>query len=385
MATIQAIAETAVAIALESSTALPATEQAPAAESAPSPTVNPAETALSQSLSTGETAAIPTTPDIATPLMQSGKNPSVAAEGSDQNSVSSRPTPTPELSAGPTPESPLETVSQSASQSATNTADDFFGQQGNAQETPKIPGNAQTSESVKIAEPGNGQGKKDAPQSDTVRLIRPFFTSPEAFSKVTGASGPLGKSLSTPELAALGTQFASQTDVTSSFATSSVNLESSSASVFGAANGFTNTYHSQPIQSTESVRMANIVERIHQMLENAPIYPPRHITFQLDPPSLGKVIVDLQWAAASGWNVNWSVSHAEVRDWLAQQLPSLQQQQQNGQTPLVWHSPTLQNSSWEQFKQQNPFAEQRSQDTYLADEDFVPEEENPEKQNEFWA
>ncbi|MDD2709692.1 MAG: flagellar hook-length control protein FliK [Verrucomicrobiae bacterium] len=137
----------------------------------------------------------------------------------------------------------------------------------------------------------------------------------------------------------------------------------------------------QPLETTsphsnrpvETVRASALIEKVQQALDAQPVQSPRHMVMQLDPPHLGRVTVNLQQTAA-GWTVNWSVTQNETREWINQQLPSLQQQ--SSQQQIVWNPPTVENSHWDLFKQQNNSANWRQeQDSYLPDEDPTSEEE----------
>lgn len=349
----------------------------------PTPTVpSAAETLLSaQGMPAPETNVILTTPDAL---------PIPSAEGTGPTAESTNPAPTSvaatassQATASMVEGESLGFASQDNSKSARDPATTESSDRPGSTEVSASPTSANQSE--KVADSMPKEGKKVSLPLDLTKLVRPYFVSAEALGKAQGEGKGLESLRQALDMADIGTQSASKTDVTNLLTSPQPSLEDTATTTFGGLNGLSNLYQAQSVRSTESVRATAIVDRIHEMLRNAPIYPPRHITFQLDPPTLGKVFVEMQWAASSGWNVNWSVNHAEVRDWLAQQLPNLQQQQQNNQTPIVWHPPTLQNSSWDMSRQQSQFMERPGARDYLADEEFVPEEDPSGRPNEFWA
>ena len=161
------------------------------------------------------------------------------------------------------------------------------------------------------------------------------------------------------------------------------------SSIEGAAPAFSGlssrpgASHAPASPSPEHVRMDSLIERVRQAVESQRPPEPRHLVFQLDPPKLGLIQVDMQWTA-KGWNINWSVTQNEVRDWLIQQLPSLQQQ--NNDTQITWQAPTVQTSLWDFSKQANSrFLDHQMKEALLVDEEPVSEEEIPLRANEFWA
>jgi hypothetical protein len=133
----------------------------------------------------------------------------------------------------------------------------------------------------------------------------------------------------------------------------------------------------------EPATLPSLVERVRQAVEAQPPPQPRHIAFQLTPQSLGSVQVDMKWSS-QGWNVQWSGTHIEVRDWLVQQLPSIQQQNQS--QGITWQTPTLQTSSWDfnQQQQQERF-QGRESEILLPEDDPAMEEEISRRKKEFWA
>lgn len=134
----------------------------------------------------------------------------------------------------------------------------------------------------------------------------------------------------------------------------------------------------------EPVRLVSLIERVQQAAEMAK--PPRtqHLSFQVTPPNLGTVNVDLQWTGKN-WSVNWSVSQNEVREWLNQQLPSLQQDSRNEKTPMVWHPPTLSNGFWNMSGQEKSRYQQgRNSDQFLSEEERE-EDEAASTSTGFWA
>lgn len=134
----------------------------------------------------------------------------------------------------------------------------------------------------------------------------------------------------------------------------------------------------------EPVRLVNLIERVQQAAEMQK--PPRtqHLSFQVTPPNLGTVNVDLQWTGKN-WNVNWSVSRNEVREWLNQQLPSLQQENLNEKTPMVWNPPTVHNGFWNMSGQEKSRYQQgKSADQFLAEEERE-EDEQTSNSTGFWA
>jgi hypothetical protein len=134
----------------------------------------------------------------------------------------------------------------------------------------------------------------------------------------------------------------------------------------------------------EPVRLVNLIERVQQAAEMAK--PPRtqHLSFQVTPPNLGTVHVEMQWTGKN-WSVNWSVSQNEVREWLNQQLPSLQQDNRNEKTPMVWHPPTLSNGFWNMSGQEKSRYEQgRNSDQFLSEEEREEDEKNSTSTG-FWA
>jgi hypothetical protein len=138
-----------------------------------------------------------------------------------------------------------------------------------------------------------------------------------------------------------------------------------------------------PVQP-EPVRLVNLIERVQHAAEMAK--PPRtqQLSFQVTPPNLGTVTVDLQWTGKS-WSVKWSVSQNEVREWLNQQLPALQQDNRNEKAPMVWHPPTLNNGFLNMSGQERSRYQQgKTPDQFLSEEERE-EDEQTSTSTGFWA
>jgi len=135
-------------------------------------------------------------------------------------------------------------------------------------------------------------------------------------------------------------------------------------------------------QAMEPVRLPQLIERIQQAIESQRPPQMRQLTFQIQPPALGLVQVDVRWTP-QGWNVNLSVTQSEVRDWLAQQMPSLQQQ--DSRIPIVWNQPSLQTTPWDMARQHSHFHGREREGSFLADEEAVAEEETSSRPQEYWA
>lgn len=123
-------------------------------------------------------------------------------------------------------------------------------------------------------------------------------------------------------------------------------------------------------QQTVPVRMTQLIERVQKAVEAQTPPNPKQITFQVEPHSLGLVSVNMSWTA-DGWNVNWSVTQNEVREWLAQQVPALQQTNPLG-AQIIWNPPTLTPNQWSMAQQQQQGqgnGPERNVDRLLADKD----------------
>jgi hypothetical protein len=154
-----------------------------------------------------------------------------------------------------------------------------------------------------------------------------------------------------------------------------------------ASSGITSSAASRAIEQVSHVRMTQLIERVQKAVESQLPTAPRQIAFQIEPKALGQVTVNMQWTS-DGWNVNWSVTNREVREWLAGQMPQLQQSAESS-TNIIWNEPTLQTSAWDMSRQGNPHAK-ASKEAQLADEEVAnaPSEEEggtPGVSKEYWA
>ncbi len=131
--------------------------------------------------------------------------------------------------------------------------------------------------------------------------------------------------------------------------------------------------------------LSNFMDRVRQAVEAQTPPRPKSLTFELEPQALGKVHLEMQWTS-KGWTVQWSVSNRQVQEWIAHQLPSLQQSP-NSTTPIVWHAPTLQGSPFDLTRQQGQrFQREGFADNHLPEEEEVSvSEEISTKPNEYWA
>ncbi|MBI4023667.1 MAG: flagellar hook-length control protein FliK [Verrucomicrobia bacterium] len=211
----------------------------------------------------------------------------------------------------------------------------------------------------------NGRtGSEDIPLMDARLLLRPPITSESL-------------SLSTDP----GVLTAARTDISGVFQhATALSLAPSATDLAGLRPG---GKEPPPQPTTEAVRLPALMERMRQAVESQRPPEPRHLVFQLDPPRLGLVQVDMQWTPR-GWNVNWSVTQGEMRDWLAQQLPTLQQQTTT--QPILWNAPTLQTSSWDFSRQAHSRSHDEMEDGgFLADEETESDDGDSSRPNEYWA
>ena len=181
-----------------------------------------------------------------------------------------------------------------------------------------------------------------------------------------------------------GTQAALRAGVTDLLTADVPLVDLAAPALSGLASG-RNSAHAPSSSTTEPVRLNSLIERVRQTVESQRPPEPRRIAFQLDPPKLGVVQMEMQWTP-KGWNINWTVTRSEVRDWLVQQLPFLQQQQQNTAQPIIWQAPTLQTAGWDFSRQeQSGFFDRPNGESLLADEEAMGEEDDSPRSNEFWA
>jgi hypothetical protein len=244
----------------------------------------------------------------------------------------------------------------------------------------------------KVAGSKEEKGKNDSGKQENVSDLRVSVTAP-SFSEISKASE--NKPLSIKELGildatknlvqeALSIALPLEPEAILTESSNSKNQDFASMNKPAPEVAVVHAAKAEATDSPEPVRLVSLIERIQHLAESQKPPRPQHLMLQLDPPNLGRVNLDLQWNA-KGWTVNWSVTHHEVRDYITQQLPSLQQN--NEKVPMVWNLPTLLSSPWDMSRQQQQRAQadKDKNDLLLAEEELENEKEGTKKLAGFWA